>query len=122
MTGSLVHIELHTGDLRRARDFYAGLLGWRPDRVVTGAGTYLTMSSYSDIGAGIVECSCPDPVWLPYVEVDDIEVSTARATELGAAVLVGPREGPTGYRSVIRRAGAGEVALWQPKPEGEPAA
>lgn len=121
MTGRLVHIELHTGDLCRARDFYAHLLGWRPDHVATSAGTYLTMTGDGNLGAGIVECSSPHPVWLPYVEVDDINVSTARATELGAAVLLGPREGPAGYRSVIRRAGAGEVALWQPKPEGEAA-
>jgi predicted enzyme related to lactoylglutathione lyase len=117
-----VHLELHTGNLAHARDFYACLLGWRPDRVVTSAGTYLTMTAEGDLGAGIVECRSPRPIWLPYVEVDDIDGSTARATELGAAVLLGPREGPAGYRSVIRRAGAGELALWQPKPEGEPAA
>jgi uncharacterized protein len=119
MTGRLVHVELHTGDLGHARDFYAGLLGWRLDRVVTSAGTYLTMTADGDVGAGVVECRSPRPVWLPYVEVDDIHASTARAAELGAAVLLGPREGPAGYRSVIGRAGAGELALWQPKPEGE---
>ena len=119
MTGRLVHLELHTGDLRAARDFYARLLGWRPDRVVTDAGTYLTMSAAGDVGAGIVACSSPRPVWLPYVQVNDIEVSTARAIELGAAAILEPREGPAGFRSVIRQAGAGEVALWQPKREGE---
>ena len=122
MTGRLVHIELHTGELGRARDFYARLLGWRPDRIVTSAGTYLAMTSHGDLGAGIVECDTPLPVWLPYVEVDDITASTARATHLGAAVLLGPREGPVGYRSIVRLAGAGEVALWQPKSEGEHAA
>jgi uncharacterized protein len=118
MTGRLVHLELHTGRLGHARDFYAGLFGWRPDCVVTTAGRYLTMISDGEVGAGIVECSTPRSTWLPYVEVDDIEASTARATKLGAAVLLGPREGPAGYRSVIRRAGAGEVALWQWKREG----
>jgi predicted enzyme related to lactoylglutathione lyase len=29
----LVHLELHTGDLVRARSFYAELCGWRPERL-----------------------------------------------------------------------------------------
>jgi predicted enzyme related to lactoylglutathione lyase len=115
VTGRLVHLELHTGDLPHARDFYARLLDWRPERVVTPAGTYLTMTPKGELGAGIVECRVRRPVWLPYVEVEDITVTTAQATELGATVLLGPREGPAGWRSVLALPGAGEVALWQPK-------
>jgi predicted enzyme related to lactoylglutathione lyase len=44
-----VYLELHTGDLGPARDFYAGLLGWHPDRVVTTAGTYLTMTAHGEL-------------------------------------------------------------------------
>jgi hypothetical protein len=34
---------------------------------------------------------------------------------LGAAVLLEPREGPAGWRSVVAAPGAGELALWQPR-------
>src|SRR5215467_11652813 len=34
---------------------------------------------------------------------------------LGAAVLLEPREGPSGWRSVVSSPVAGEVALWQAK-------
>jgi predicted enzyme related to lactoylglutathione lyase len=37
----VVHLELHTGDLPRAGDFYARLLGWHPQRIETGGGSYL---------------------------------------------------------------------------------
>jgi predicted enzyme related to lactoylglutathione lyase len=54
-------------------------------------------------------------VWLPYVEVDCVNDATERARELGARVLLGPREGPAGWRSVIATPAAGEIALWQQK-------
>jgi predicted enzyme related to lactoylglutathione lyase len=62
-----------------------------------------------------VECGAPRSVWLPYVAVADIESATARATELGARVLLGPREGPAGWRSVIATPAGGEVAFWRQK-------
>jgi predicted enzyme related to lactoylglutathione lyase len=54
-------------------------------------------------------------VWLPYVEVDRIEEMTERARALGASVLLAPREGPAGWRSVISTPAGGEIALWRPK-------
>ena len=55
------------------------------------------------------------PTWMPYVEVDDVFALTARARELGASVLLEPREGPAGWRSVVADRASGEIALWQPK-------
>jgi predicted enzyme related to lactoylglutathione lyase len=49
------------------------------------------------------------------VEVDRIDEHTERARQLGAQVLLEPREGPTGWRSVLSAAEAGEIAFWQPK-------
>jgi predicted enzyme related to lactoylglutathione lyase len=40
---------------------------------------------------------------------------TARAGELGASVLFGPREGPHGWRSVVQAPDGGEIALWESK-------
>ena len=54
-------------------------------------------------------------VWLPYVEVDRIDEVTARAGRLGASVLLEPREGPAGWRSVVATREGGEIAFWQPK-------
>ena len=57
----------------------------------------------------------PRPLWLPYVEVEDVAAMTERAQDLGAAVMLGPREGPVGWRSVITTPVGGELAFWQPK-------
>ena len=52
---------------------------------------------------------------LPYVEVADVGEATERARDLGATVLLEPREGPAGWRGVVAAPAAGELAFWQPK-------
>jgi predicted enzyme related to lactoylglutathione lyase len=111
----VVHLELHTGDLPRARDLYAELCGWRPERIETRAGSYLSLELGAGLDGGIVECPVRGPLWLPYVQVDEIAEATDRARGLGASVLLEPREGPAGWRSVVRTTVGGELAFWQPK-------
>ena len=111
----VVHLELHTGDLPRARDLYAELCGWRPEWIETRAGTYLSLELGDGLEGGIVECPVRGPRWLPYVEVDEIAEATDRARRLGACVLLEPREGPAGWRGVVRTAVGGELAYGQPK-------
>jgi predicted enzyme related to lactoylglutathione lyase len=115
MSAPVVHLELHTGDLDAASAFYARLLGWRPERVATRAGAYLALEWGGDVDGGIVECATERPVWLPYVEVPEVRAATERALDLGAAVLLEPREGPGGWRSVVATPAAGEIAFWQHK-------
>src|SRR6266542_3164461 len=111
----LVHLELHTRDLPQARAFYSELLRWRAERLDTENGSYLALELAGGVGGGIVECGTPRSLWLPYVDVADIDHATARATELGAEVLLGPREGPAGWRSVVATPAGGEIAFWQQK-------
>jgi predicted enzyme related to lactoylglutathione lyase len=111
----VVHLELHTGDLPQARDLYAELCGWRPEWIETRAGSYLSLELGDGFGGGIVECPVRGPVWLPYVEVKEVAEATDRARRLGAVVLLDPREGPAGWRSVVRTRVGGELAFWQPK-------
>jgi uncharacterized protein len=111
----VVHLELRTGDLPRARDLYAELCGWQPEWIETRAGSYLSLELGDGLEGGIVECRVRGPLWLPYVEVDDVAVATDRARGLGASVLLEPREGPAGWRSAVRTAVGGELAFWQPK-------
>ena len=111
----VVHLELHTGDLPRARDLYAELCGWRPEWIETRSGSYLSLELGGGFGGGIVECGTRRPIWLPYVEVGEIGAATDRARQVGASVLMEPREGPSGWRSVVATSEGGELAFWQPK-------
>jgi predicted enzyme related to lactoylglutathione lyase len=114
-SGQVVHLELHTGDVPAALRFYARLCGWRDERIDTPAGSYTALELGSAIGGGVVECPADRALWLPYVAVDDIHAATERARLLGATVMLAPREGPAGWRSVVSTPAAGEIAFWQAK-------
>ena len=101
-TNPVVHLELHTGDLAQASAFYAALLRWRTERIRAGGGSYLALELGGGIGGGIVECG---------TDARRAGCRTSRSTrierghragmQLGATVLLEPREGPAGWRSVV---------------------
>jgi len=111
----VVHLELHTGDADRAGAFYSRLLRWRQGRIDIASRSYLALELGGALGGGIVECGTRRSLWLPYVEVNQIEKVTNQAVGLGASVLLEPRAGPAGWRSVVSTPEGGEIAFWQPK-------
>jgi predicted enzyme related to lactoylglutathione lyase len=111
----LVHLELHTGDLRAACETYARLCDWQAEQASTDSGSYMALDLGERVGGGVVECTTKRAMWLPYVRVREIQAAMARACELGASVLLEPREGPAGWRAVISTQAGGELAFWQPK-------
>ena len=119
VSNPVVHLELHTRDLPQARALYAALCGWRPERIETRNGSYLSLELADGFGGGIVECGTPRPLWVPYVEVDQVAEVTDRARNLGATVLLETHEGPAGWRSVVSTPSGGEIAFWQAKDRRE---
>jgi predicted enzyme related to lactoylglutathione lyase len=113
--GSIVHVELHTGDDTEALTFLGELLGWRADDVAAAGKTYRALCVGDRVGGGIVDCGAAPAQWVPYVLVGRVARATERAGRLGATVLLEPREGPAGWRSVISTPTSGTMALWQPK-------
>jgi len=109
-----VHLELHTGDVRRAADFYEQVCGWRAERVEAGDRSYWALE-LGALGGGAVECPTERSLWLPYVAVPDAFAATERARRQGARVLLEPREGEAGWRSVVASRAGGELAFWQSK-------
>jgi predicted enzyme related to lactoylglutathione lyase len=112
---TVVHLELHTHDLHAATTFYSELLQWPTERIENRWGTYHALLFGDRLDGGIVECGAERASWLPYAEVQQVETATKRARDLGASVLLGPREGPAGWRSVVWTPAGGEIALWQQK-------
>ena len=111
----VVHLELHTCELAHARALYGRLLGWRPEQVDDSHASYLSLELGSCLSGGMVQCPTPRSLWLPYVAVSDVRRATDQARALGAAVLLEPREGPAGWRSVVSSRSGGELAFWQAK-------
>jgi predicted enzyme related to lactoylglutathione lyase len=111
----VVHLELHSGNLARACSFYSRACGWRIERVEAAHRFYHVLDWGGELEGGIVECGTRRAVWIPYLEVSQIEAATELARRFGASVLLEPREGPAGWRSVLAVPDGGEIGFWQSK-------
>jgi predicted enzyme related to lactoylglutathione lyase len=115
VAAQIVHLELHTPDLGQARTFYERLFGWRTEPVEAAGRRYEALDLGPAASGGIVECGTDRALWLPYAEVESVPSATANAVALGARVLLEPRDGPAGWRSVVVSPCGGEIAFWQQK-------
>jgi uncharacterized protein len=105
------------GDADAVREFYGTLLGWtiRPD---TNPGPYNGWVTNGDQPfASVIEAGdATAGRWVPYVQVDDLDVAVEKAASLGATVVAGKSEGPAGTAVTIADPGGALVALWTPSP------
>ena len=118
MANPFVHVELHTKDLSKARQFYQSLFGWelKDMPMPGGAGNYTTIGVGEGVGGGMMADSSAPPHWLAYVGVDDVRAKTTQAKALGATVLQDILEvGDFGVMCVIRDPSGAVIALWQGK-------
>jgi predicted enzyme related to lactoylglutathione lyase len=95
--GRIVWTDLTVPDAERLRDFYAAVVGWRPEPV--------DMGGYSDFNMMPPGCEEPvagvcfsrktnasmPPYWLIYVAVANLDESVDHCRRLGGAVVDGPR-------------------------------
>ena len=101
------------------REFYSTLLGWTigPD---TDPGPYNGwIMDGEQPWASVIEATGPATSgrWIPYVQVDDLDVAVDKATSLGATVVAGKADGPAGTAVTIADPGGAVVALWTPFPD-----
>lgn len=98
--GAISWSELMTTDVGAAKDFYAKLFGWTTeDMPVEGEGmTYsVVKASNREIGGMMPippEAQGTPPMWGSYVTVDDVDATARQAKELGARLIVDPRDIP----------------------------
>lgn len=116
MANPFVHVELHTKDLPKSRQFYQKLFGWElTDTPIPGGGSYTMINVGEGTGGGMMTDDKAPPGWLAYVGVDDVRAKTAQAKSLGATVLQDVMKvGEYGTMSVIRDPSGAVVAMWQP--------
>jgi len=117
MANPFVHVELHTKDLPKAREFYERLFRWElKDMPMPGGGSYTLIGVGEGVGGGMMADTHVPPHWLAYVGVDDVRAKTAQAKSLGAVVLQDVMDvGEYGTMSVIRDPSGAVIALWQAK-------
>ncbi|MCP5524622.1 MAG: VOC family protein [Verrucomicrobiales bacterium] len=104
--------ELISPDPKASAKFYGGLFGWQatpftPPGAAPGGPPYtLFKTDAEDMGtAGMVQSPQPTmpPLWLPYVMVENVDTSLAKAVELGGKALM----------EVMSIGGVGRIAVVQ---------
>ena len=105
--GHIGWCDLMSDDVRRARDFYTGVLGWDTEVMDVGQGPY-TVFKIGDVPvAGLMAKPSEGPAagapttWTSYVTVDDVDARAARVAGAGGVVLSGPVDIPTVGRLAI---------------------
>ncbi len=122
--GHFLWDELHTLDTAKALPFYEKVVGFSNRPMDMGpAGTYHILSSGGVDRGGATNHlpeGCP-PHWLPYVHVDDVDATAARAKRMGGVVTAGPEDIPgVGRVAVLRDPTGASLAVIKPNPrEGE---
>jgi len=90
---SWIGSELWTEDMEKARKFYTDLAGYEEKLVPLECGdTYHFLMRDGEPRAGIAQLPWDDvdPIWIPYVAVEDIAATTSKAIALGAIVIMEP--------------------------------
>jgi uncharacterized protein len=120
LVGTIVWCDLTVEHAEAIRDFYAKVVGWRPEPVSMGSYHDFTMVPPESLepAAGVCHARGGNadipPQWLIYIVVEDIDDSVDRCVKLGGAVVAPPR-GMMGGRFCVIRDPAGAVCgLYQP--------
>ena len=119
--GMILWHDLTVENAEAVRDFYAGVVGWRPSPVPMNGYDDFNMSvgEGGEAVAGICHARGPNaeipPQWMTYVIVENVDQSAARCRELGGTVVVGPKGmGSHGRYCVIRDPAGAVLALFTP--------
>jgi predicted enzyme related to lactoylglutathione lyase len=117
MPNPFCHIELSTGDVASSKKFYKSLFQWKLETMGKDMGGYTMIDVGKGVGGGMMSKMMPEQptAWLPYVEVDDVKKTIAKARKLGADVKVEYMEIPGGmgaFGVFVDPSGAG-IGVWQ---------
>ncbi|HST26233.1 MAG TPA: VOC family protein [Gaiellaceae bacterium] len=88
--GVFVWDELGTQDVDASESFYSAVFGWTTNDMGEEYGGYKVFQSGETRVAGLMKL--PDPnipsMWAPYVAVDDVDATIAKAKELGGSAIM----------------------------------
>jgi predicted enzyme related to lactoylglutathione lyase len=119
-SGTIAWQDLTVPDAPKLRDFYAAVVGWRPEPVDMGGYADFNMmaTGTGKPAAGVCHARGANaklpPQWLIYVVVDDLEASLRRCVEQGGLVVDGPRGRGEQIFAVIRDPAGAHIGLVSP--------
>ena len=110
MSNTFVWFHNSSENPKESTRFYEKLLGWAAADGPPG------MTMFAGEKGPFAAVAAKDGKvggWIPYVQVDDVDAATAKATKLGADVIQARTRGPAGDFTIVRDPGGASIALWQ---------
>ena len=117
--GKIGWFDLTVEDAPAIRDFYANVVGWKPEDVSMGkySDFNMAMPESGDPAAGICHARGDNAElpsqWLIYITVEDVEKSAETCRAMGGKVLVGPKAMGRAKFCVIEDPNGSVAALYQ---------
>ena len=109
--------ELMTRDAAASAKFYTALFGWSREEMDMQGYTYSMFKSGDRAVCGMFalspEAESMPVMWMPYVTVEDLEASVARAKELDAKVYKEITTIQVGRFAILADPQGAVIGLWQ---------
>lgn len=116
MPNSFAHIELTTDDLKAARKFYSKVFAWKLNDMP--GMNYTMIDVGGGTGGGMQVRPMPEAPtgWMPYVQVDDVKTTVAKAAKAGATIVLPYQEiGEMGAIGVFADPQGAFMGVWAAK-------
>ena len=116
MPNPFAHIELTTDDLKAAQKFYGKVFAWKLSEMP--GMNYTMIDVGGGTGGGMQSRPMPDAPtgWMPYVQVDDVKATVAKATKAGATAMLPYQEiGEMGAIGVFADPNGAVIGVWEAK-------
>ncbi|HEX4166394.1 MAG TPA: VOC family protein [Bryobacteraceae bacterium] len=120
VSGNWLWNELHTSEPASALSFYEKVVGFSHRTMDMGPGNQYHILSRDGVDRGGItghlRAGAP-PHWLPYVAVDDVDATIARAKQRGATIPMAPEDIPgIGRFGVLQDPTGAVLAVMKPLP------
>jgi uncharacterized protein len=116
MANPFCHMELTTDNPGKAKEFYGKLFGWGLEDTQMPNGTYTMVTAGEGPGGGIMQKPNPQvpTAWLPYVLVDSVESTVAKARQLGGKIMMDKQVIPQmGAFAIVSDPTGGAIGVWE---------
>jgi uncharacterized protein len=118
--GHFVWYDLMSTDPPRIDAFYSALFGWTVDPEPVSENGYRLLRISCEPFGGVLPWGRemgPPSHWMGYIQVEALDITAARATELGAPTVLGPMDIPNVARfSIVSDPTGGSFVVYDPRP------
>jgi predicted enzyme related to lactoylglutathione lyase len=124
MPNQFAHIELTTVDLKAAQKFYSKIFAWKLNEMPGMSYTMIDVGNgQQGAGGGMQAKPMPEAPtgWMPYVQVDDVKATVAKAAKAGATVMLPYQEiGEMGAIGIFADPQGCAIGVWETKAGAAP--